>query len=129
MIKIHLFSWQKAEKKYGKPNEKSQTDFEKIALGHQSDGGSDKESGDKKSEDEKDLGPASEEEEHTIEQDDLLVLKKRHVDFDPNPLPDEVDWKLSKRFSVILIMFVSVSRCIGLVYDNEMMDWTVKVSC
>ena len=60
-------------------------------MGHRSDGASDEDSGDKESEDERDLGPASEEEEHTVEQDDLLVLKKRHVDFDPNPLPDEVD--------------------------------------
>ena len=73
-------------------------------MGHQSDDGSDEETGDKESEDERDLGLASEEEEHSADEDDLLVLKKRHVDFDPNPLPDEVVANCQNWSGVILIV-------------------------
>ncbi|KAJ7394229.1 ATPdependent RNA helicase [Desmophyllum pertusum] len=76
----------KAEKKYGKPDEPSQIDVTKlINQTQESSGSSDEETGDNESNDEGDLGKTSKEEDDTAEQDDLLVLKKRHVDFDLGP--------------------------------------------
>lgn len=51
------------------------------------------ESGDDESEDERDLEETSKLEDDTAEQDDLLVLKKRHVNFDPDPPSIEVSFK------------------------------------
>jgi len=91
----------KAEKKYGKVDDTSQIDVSKISGARQSDGSSDEESGDKEIEDRRDLGPTSDDEEDTAEQDDLLVLKKRHVDFEPGPLPNEVDYKADNLFKTV----------------------------
>lgn len=98
---MDLFISQKAEKKYGKLDDTSQIDVSKISGARQSDGSSDEESGDKEIEDRRDLGPTSEDEEDTAEQDDLLVLKKRHVDFEPSPLPNEVDYKADNLFKTV----------------------------
>ena len=37
------------------------------------------------------MGKSAKEEDDTAEQDDLLVLKKRHINFDPVPPLEEVD--------------------------------------
>jgi len=54
---------------------------------------SDEESGDDESESETDLENISKLQDDTAEQDDLLVLKKCHVNFDPGPPPIEVSFK------------------------------------
>ncbi|KAL9969468.1 hypothetical protein ACROYT_G021688 [Oculina patagonica] len=80
----------KAEKKYGKQDDASQIDVvSAITRTQESSGSSDEESGDNESNDERDLGGTSKVEDDTAEQDDLLVLKKRHVNFDPGPPPTE----------------------------------------
>ena len=76
-------------------------DLSKTTGGQPSDHSSDEETGDKET-NERDLDPASEEEEDTADQDDLLVLKKRHVNFDPGALPNEVSPEL------ILITFPKI---------------------
>lgn len=53
-----------------------------------SDGSSD--AGDSDSEVEGALETKLEQQDETANSDDLLILKKRHVDCDPGPLPNEV---------------------------------------
>lgn len=84
---------QKAEKKYGKQDDTSQIDFRTTNRTQESRVSSDVESGDDESEDERDLEETSKLEDDTAEQDDLLVLKKRHVNFDPDPPSIEVSFK------------------------------------
>ena len=90
---ILFFLIQKAEKRYGKINHTSPSDSIKTNASQLFDKNSDDDTGDEKSGDERDLGNTSEEEEKETdnsEQDDLLVLKKRHVNFDPGPLANQV---------------------------------------
>ena len=90
---ILFFLIQKAEKRYGKINHTSPSDSIKTNASQLFDNNSDDDTGDEKSGDERDLGNTSEEEEKETdndEQDDLLVLKKRHVNFDPDPLANQV---------------------------------------
>ncbi|XP_073227769.1 probable ATP-dependent RNA helicase DDX10 [Porites lutea] len=82
----------KAEKRYGKINHTSPSDSTKTNASQLFDNNSDDETGDEKSGDERDLGNTSEEEgkeTDNSEQDELLVLKKRHVNFDPGPLANQ----------------------------------------
>ena len=84
---------QKAEKRYGKINHTSPSDSTKTDASQLFDNNNDYETDDEKSGDETDLGNTSEEEgkeTDNSEQDDLLVLKKRHVNFDPGPLANQV---------------------------------------
>lgn len=95
---------QKAEKKYGKQNDTSQIDLTTTSRTHDSRGSSDEESGDDESEDERDLENTSKLQDDTAEQDDLLVLKKRHVNFDSGPPLIEVSFKAQSTFkSEILV--------------------------
>ena len=90
---ILFFLIQKAEKRYGKINHTSPSDSIKTNASQLFDNNSDDDTGDEKSGDERDLGNTSEEEEKETdnsEQDDLLILKKRHVNFDPGPLANQV---------------------------------------
>ena len=90
---ILFFLIQKAEKRYGKINHTSPSDSTKTNASQLFDNNSDDETGDEKSGDERDLGNTSEEEGKETgnsEQDELLVLKKRHVNFDPGPLANQV---------------------------------------
>lgn len=84
---------QKAEKKYGKQDDTSQIDLDTTNRIHESRGSSDEESGEDESEDERDLENTSKLQDDTAEQDDLLVLKKRHVNFDSGPPLIEVSFK------------------------------------
>jgi len=81
----------KAEKKYGKQNDSSQIDLATSNRTQESSGSSDEGSGDEESEDERDLVNTSKLRDDTAEQDDLLFLKKRHVNFDPGPPSIEED--------------------------------------
>ena len=91
---MHVFLSKKAEKKYGKQGDLSQIDVDSMKnRTNESSGSSDEESGDNESNDDRDLERSSKVEDDTTEQDDLLVLKTRHVNFDPGPSPREVSLK------------------------------------
>lgn len=75
----------KAEKRYGKQDD-SQIDV--IGLSsrlEENSGSSDEETRDEESNDARDLGNSAKMINVSAPQDDLLVLKKRHIDFDPGP--------------------------------------------
>lgn len=75
----------KAEKRYGKQDD-SQIDV--IGLSsrlEENSGSSDEETKDEESNDARDLGNSAKMINVSAPQDDLLVLKKRHIDFDPGP--------------------------------------------
>nr|XP_058952989.1 probable ATP-dependent RNA helicase DDX10 [Pocillopora verrucosa] len=75
----------KAEKRYGKQDD-SQIDV--IGLSsrlEENSGSSDEETRDEESNDARDLGNSAKMIDVSAPQDDLLVLKKRHIDFDPGP--------------------------------------------
>ncbi|XP_068698685.1 probable ATP-dependent RNA helicase DDX10 isoform X2 [Montipora foliosa] len=73
-----------------KKKDKKSGVFDKISLtNRQSDGSSDDEANDKSREDDRDLGITSEEEPDEAMQDDLLILKKRHVNLEQGQLPDK----------------------------------------
>ena len=59
-------------------------------MARHSDGSSDEETRDSDSEVEGGLETKLEKQDKTAKSDDLLILKKRHVDCEPGPLPDEV---------------------------------------
>lgn len=85
---ILFFLIQKAEKRCGKINHTSPSDSIKTNASQLFDNNSDDETGD-----DRDLGNSSEEEgkeTDNSEQDELLVLKKRHVNFDPGPIANQV---------------------------------------
>ena len=71
----------------------SQIDLGTTNQTQESRDSSDDESGDDESEDERDLEDTSKLQDDTAEQDDLLMLKKRHVNFDPGPPSIEVSLK------------------------------------
>lgn len=99
-----FFFSQKAEKKYGKQDDTSQIDLTTTNRTEESSDSSAEGSGDEESEDERDLINTSKLQDDTAEQDELLVLKKRHVDFDPGPPSIKVSLKtLSTLKSGILV--------------------------
>lgn len=75
----------KAEKRYGKQDDSQIDVIGPSSRLEENSGSSDEETRDEESNNEKDLGNSAKMINVSAPQDDLLVLKKRHIDFDPGP--------------------------------------------
>lgn len=75
----------KAEKRYGKQDDSQIDVIGPSSRLEENSGSSDEETRDEESNDARDLGNSAKMIDVSAPQDDLLVLKKRHIDFDPGP--------------------------------------------
>lgn len=75
----------KAEKRYGKQDDSQIDVIGPSSRLEENSGSSDEETRDEESNDSRDLGNSAKIIDVSAPQDDLLVLKKRHIDFDPGP--------------------------------------------
>lgn len=75
----------KAEKRYGKQDDSQIDLIGPSSRLEENSGSSDEETRDEESNDARDLGNSAKMIDVSAPQDDLLVLKKRHIDFDPGP--------------------------------------------
>lgn len=75
----------KAEKRYGKQDDSQIDVIGPSSRLEENSGSSDEETRDEESNDTSDLGNSAKMINVSAPQDDLLVLKKRHIDFDPGP--------------------------------------------
>lgn len=75
----------KAEKRYGKLGDSQIDVIGPSSRLEENSGSSDEETRDEESNEERDLGSSAKMTNVSAPQDDLLVLKKRHIDFDPGP--------------------------------------------
>lgn len=75
----------KAEKRYGKQDDSQIDVIGPSSRLEENSGSSDEETRDEESYDARDLGNSAKMINVSAPQDDLLVLKKRHIDFDPGP--------------------------------------------
>lgn len=75
----------KAEKRYGKQDDSQIDVIGPSSRLEENSGSSDEETRDEESNDARDLGNSVKMIDVSAPQDDLLVLKKRHIDFDPGP--------------------------------------------
>lgn len=75
----------KAEKRYGKQDDSQIDVIGPSSRLEENSGSSDEETRDEESNDARDLGNSAKMINVSAPQDDLLVLKKRHIDFDPGP--------------------------------------------
>lgn len=75
----------KAEKRYGKQDDSQIDVIGPRSRLEENSGSSDEETRDEESNDARDLGNSAKMINVSAPQDDLLVLKKRHIDFDPGP--------------------------------------------
>ena len=85
-----IFTLQKAEKRYGKLGDSQIDVIGPSSRLEENSGSSDEETRDEESNEERDLGSSAKMTNVSAPQDDLLVLKKRHIDFDPGPPLKEV---------------------------------------